>query len=75
VDTNRTTKDLQEQTDSFEKKKLHNIKAILRTFIEIEMSFQAKALELYTIAYQQVDSIDCESDLNVSNLFQFKSQH
>lgn len=62
----RTAKELEEQTDSFEKQKLQNISSILKDFIKIELAFHAKALELYSVAYRQINNVDNESDLYVS---------
>lgn len=67
ADMSRTVKELEEQTDSFEKQKLQNMSAILKNFIEIELAFHTKALELYTVAYRQINNIDNEADLYVSN--------
>ncbi|XP_077297047.1 CBY1 interacting BAR domain containing protein Fam92 isoform X2 [Arctopsyche grandis] len=62
-DMSRTVKELEEQTDSFEKQKLQNMSTVLKNFIEIELAFHTKALELYTVAYRQINNIDNEADL------------
>lgn len=67
----RTSKELEEQTDSFEKQKLQNISSILKDFIKTELAFHAKALELYSVAYRQINSIDNESDLYVSRFCKY----
>lgn len=61
----RTTRHLEETTDNFEKQKTKNIKTIFSEFITIEMLFHGKALEVYTAAYQNIQKIDEEEDLEV----------
>lgn len=38
---------------------------IFGEFVTVEMSFHAKALEVYTLAYQSIQSVDEEEDLEV----------
>ncbi|XP_049854536.1 CBY1-interacting BAR domain-containing protein 1 isoform X3 [Schistocerca gregaria] len=63
ADLSRTVRSLEEQTDMFEKKKLHDIKSIILNYTIIELSFHAKAVELFTKAYQQVSEVDEEEDM------------
>ncbi|XP_029034062.1 protein FAM92A isoform X2 [Osmia bicornis bicornis] len=63
VEVSRVVKGLEEQIDSFEKRKLHDLKTLLLDFVAIELSFHAKALELLTKAYQDVTEIDEVKDL------------
>ncbi|CAK9799656.1 CBY1-interacting BAR domain-containing protein 1 [Anthophora plagiata] len=63
VEVSRVVKGLEEQIDSFEKRKLHDLKTILLDFIVIELSFHAKAVELLTKAYQDITEIDEVNDL------------
>lgn len=65
MDATRTTRHLEETIDNFEKQKIKDIKAILSEFITIEMLFHGKALEVYTAAYQNIQKIDEEEDLEV----------
>ncbi|XP_073650690.1 CBY1-interacting BAR domain-containing protein 1 isoform X1 [Tursiops truncatus] len=79
MDAARTTRHLEETIDSFEKQKIKDIKAhfsvpsacwptlqtIFSEFITIEMLFHGKALEVYTAAYQNIQKIDEEEDLEV----------
>ena len=51
--------------DNFEKQKIKDIKPIFSEFITIEMLFHGKALEVYTAAYQNIQKIDEEEDLEV----------
>lgn len=65
MDATRTTKQLEETIDEFERQKIQDIKKIFCEFVTVEMSFHAKALELYTLAYQSIQSVDEEEDLEV----------
>ncbi|XP_033208981.1 protein FAM92A-A [Belonocnema kinseyi] len=59
----RVVKGLEEQIDSFEKQKLHDVKTIFSDFVTIQLSFHAKAVELLTKAYQDIAEIDQVRDL------------
>ncbi|XP_032683390.1 protein FAM92A isoform X2 [Odontomachus brunneus] len=63
VEVSRVVKGLEEQIDSFERRKLHDLKSILLDFVTVELSFHTKALELLTKAYQDVAAIDEIKDL------------
>ncbi|XP_023267833.1 protein FAM92A isoform X2 [Seriola lalandi dorsalis] len=63
MDATRTTRQLEETIDEFEKQKIRDIKKIFGEFLTVEMSFHAKALEVYTLAYQNIHSVDEEEDL------------
>ncbi|XP_076669186.1 CBY1 interacting BAR domain containing protein Fam92 isoform X5 [Andrena cerasifolii] len=63
VEVSRVVKGLEEQIDSFEKRKLHDLKTVLLDFVVIELSFHAKTLELLTKAYQDIAEIDEAKDL------------
>ncbi|XP_036119690.1 protein FAM92A isoform X1 [Molossus molossus] len=65
MDATRTTRHLEETIDNFEKQKIKDIKTIFSEFITIEMLFHGKALEVYTAAYQNIQKIDEEEDLEV----------
>ncbi|XP_059972567.1 CBY1-interacting BAR domain-containing protein 1 isoform X1 [Mesoplodon densirostris] len=65
MDAARTTRHLEETIDSFEKQKIKDIKTIFSEFITIEMLFHGKALEVYTAAYQNIQKIDEEEDIEV----------
>lgn len=62
----RTIRILEDQTDEFERQKLRNIKTVLLDFITIELAYHAKSLELFTKAYQNIDNIDEQADVDVS---------
>ncbi|KAM8766247.1 CBY1-interacting BAR domain-containing protein 1 [Acanthopagrus schlegelii] len=65
MDATRTTRQLEETIDEFEKQKIRDIKKIFGDFVTVEMAFHAKALEVYTLAYQSIQSVDEEEDLEV----------
>ncbi|XP_037651501.1 protein FAM92A isoform X1 [Sebastes umbrosus] len=65
MDATRTTRQLEETIDEFERQKIRDIKKIFGEFVTVEMSFHAKALEVYTLAYQSIQSVDEEEDLEV----------
>ncbi|XP_052032065.1 CBY1-interacting BAR domain-containing protein 1 isoform X1 [Apodemus sylvaticus] len=65
IDATRTSRHLEETIDNFEKQKIKDIKNILSEFITIEMLFHGKALEVFTAAYQNIQKIDEDEDLEV----------
>uniref|UniRef100_A0A5F8GDT7 Family with sequence similarity 92 member A n=1 Tax=Monodelphis domestica TaxID=13616 RepID=A0A5F8GDT7_MONDO len=65
MDATRTSRHLEETIDNFEKQKIKDIKNIFSEFITIEMLFHGKALEVYTAAYQNIQKIDEEEDLEI----------
>ncbi|RLU19673.1 hypothetical protein DMN91_008230 [Ooceraea biroi] len=58
VEMSRVVKGLEEQINSFERRKLHDLKSVLLDFVTIELRFHRKALELLTKAYQDIESRD-----------------
>ncbi|KAG1675013.1 Protein FAM92A-A [Nymphon striatum] len=63
TEASRYSEILLEQMDKFEKRKLSDVKRILLDFIKIEMSYHAKALELFTKANGSILSINEDDDL------------
>ncbi|XP_011268862.1 protein FAM92A-A isoform X2 [Camponotus floridanus] len=63
VEVSRVVKGLEEQIDSFERRKLHDLKSIFLDFVTVELSFHTKALELLTKAYQDIAAINEMKDL------------
>ncbi|XP_072451990.1 CBY1-interacting BAR domain-containing protein 2-like [Chiloscyllium punctatum] len=63
VDVNHTTHQLEEIILKFQQQKLKDIKAIFSNFVTIEMIFHAKALEIFTNAFQHLNNFDEEKDL------------
>lgn len=61
----RTIHGLEEQTNAFEKRKIHDVKNVLLQFITVEMAYHAKVLEVLSKAYHEVNDIDEDSDLQV----------
>ncbi|XP_033059500.1 protein FAM92A isoform X2 [Trachypithecus francoisi] len=65
MDASRTSRHLEETINNFERQKIKDIKTIFSEFITIEMLFHGKALEVYTAAYQNIQNIDEDEDLEV----------
>ncbi|XP_055504852.1 CBY1-interacting BAR domain-containing protein 2-like [Leucoraja erinacea] len=63
VDVNHTTHQLEEIIFKFQKEKLKDLKDIFLNFVTIEMTFHAKALEVYTNAFQCLHDFDEGKDL------------
>ncbi|XP_036605958.1 CBY1-interacting BAR domain-containing protein 2 [Trichosurus vulpecula] len=63
VDASRTTHQLEETIDIFQKQKLKDIQQIFSDFVTIEMVFHAKAVEVYSKAFQILENYDLERDL------------
>nr|XP_027217987.1 protein FAM92A-like [Penaeus vannamei]XP_027217988.1 protein FAM92A-like [Penaeus vannamei] len=65
VEAKRACENIEEQMDQFEQRKVTDLKRILKEFIQTELAFHAKAVELYTKAYNQISNIEEEEDLEV----------
>ncbi|XP_020670213.3 CBY1-interacting BAR domain-containing protein 2 isoform X2 [Pogona vitticeps] len=63
VDASRSTRHLEETIDEFQRQKLKDIQKIFLDFVTIEMAFHAKALEVYSNAFQNLESYNAEKDL------------
>ncbi|KAJ8686527.1 hypothetical protein QAD02_022321 [Eretmocerus hayati] len=63
VEVSKVVKGLEEQIDSFERQKLHDLKTIFLNFTTVQLSFHAKAVELFTKAYQDIAEINEVQDL------------
>lgn len=63
ADANRARQTLEEQMVEFERKKMEDIKTVFSNFFHGQMLFHAKALELYTTAFQNLVSMDEEQDI------------
>lgn len=66
AEVSKTVHNIEEKTTTFERQKLHDIKSILLDFITTELGYHAKALEILTKIYRQVNAIDEDADLQVS---------
>ncbi|XP_038855758.1 CBY1-interacting BAR domain-containing protein 2-like [Salvelinus namaycush] len=64
-DAHRSTRQLEETISDFQRQKLEDIKRIFTDFITVEMVFHAKALEVYTHTFQNLDSMDIDKDLEL----------
>lgn len=69
AEVSKTIHSLEEKTNNFERQKLHDIKSILLDFITIEIGYHAKVLEIFTKAFNDIEHINEESDLKVSNKY------
>ncbi|XP_041045436.1 protein FAM92A isoform X1 [Carcharodon carcharias] len=65
MDATRISRQLEETIDDFQEEKIKDIKKIFGDFITIEMAFHAKALEVYSNAYQHIQNIDEEADMEI----------
>ncbi|KAG8508379.1 Protein FAM92B [Galemys pyrenaicus] len=63
VDASRTTHQLEETVDAFQRQKLKDLQKIFLDFVTIEMVFHAKAVEVYSSAFQTLENYDLERDL------------
>lgn len=71
LELNKCNKEVEEIVESFEKRKLQDLKTVLMDFIQIEMKQHSKALEVLTATYQDLSDIDENKDFKVSFLFLF----
>lgn len=69
IEASRVSHALEQQVDSFEAKKIRDVKKVLREFVQIELVFHAKALELYTQCFQSINIVDPDADLEVCDVF------
>uniref|UniRef100_A0A8C7TZI8 CBY1 interacting BAR domain containing 2 n=1 Tax=Oncorhynchus mykiss TaxID=8022 RepID=A0A8C7TZI8_ONCMY len=69
----RSTRQLEETISDFQRQKLEDIKRIFTDFITVEMVFHAKALEVYTHTFQNLDSMDIDKDLEVRHTHTFQN--
>ncbi|KAI0219971.1 Protein FAM92A [Lamellibrachia satsuma] len=63
LDASHAAKNLEEEIEKFEKKKLQDVKDILGNFAKLELMFHAKALEMYTQCYQSIAMMNEDEDL------------
>ncbi|XP_051795993.1 CBY1-interacting BAR domain-containing protein 2-like isoform X2 [Acanthochromis polyacanthus] len=61
----RNVRQLEETITDFQRQKLEDIKRIFTDFITVEMLFHAKALEVYTHTYHNLEEVNTEKDLEL----------
>uniref|UniRef100_A0A671X9R0 Family with sequence similarity 92 member A1 n=1 Tax=Sparus aurata TaxID=8175 RepID=A0A671X9R0_SPAAU len=61
----RSIRQLEETITDFQRQKLEDIKRIFTDFITVEMLFHAKALEVYTRTYDNLETMNTQKDLEV----------
>ena len=62
-DTRRAQDQLKLDADKFERQKVNDMQQVLMNFCEIELAFHARALELYTAAYNAVKDVEPHTDI------------
>ncbi|XP_030155439.1 CBY1-interacting BAR domain-containing protein 2 isoform X1 [Lynx canadensis] len=63
ADASHTTHQLGETIEAFQKRKLTDLQKIFSDFVTIEMVLHAKAVEVYSSAFQTLENYDPERDL------------
>ncbi|XP_053067321.1 CBY1-interacting BAR domain-containing protein 2 [Acinonyx jubatus] len=63
ADASHTTHQLGEMIEAFQKRKLTDLQKIFSDFVTIEMVLHAKAVEVYSSAFQTLENYDPERDL------------
>ncbi|KAM8774756.1 CBY1-interacting BAR domain-containing protein 2 [Rhynchonycteris naso] len=63
VDASHTSHQLEETVDTFQWQKLKDLQKIFLDFVTIEMVFHAKAVEVYSSAFQTLENCSWERDL------------
>lgn len=74
LEASRCSHTLEQHVDKFEKNKIESMKKLLKEFVQIELSFHAKALELYTKCFKTLEVVDPESDMEVIDNIKFVSK-
>lgn len=62
----KTAGDVDELIKRFELQKIQDVKTILLNLTAIQLKQHTKAIELLSAAYQEIDDVDAESDLEVN---------
>jgi hypothetical protein len=66
TEASRADNVVQDEIDKFEQMKLTDMKKYFTDFTLINLSFHARAMEMYTYAHQQLLNIDIAHDLEVN---------
>ncbi|CAD6999860.1 unnamed protein product [Ceratitis capitata] len=64
LEVNRANKEIDDIINSFEKRKLTDVKALLTDFILISLKYHTKTLEVLSASYYDVTNIDENGDFN-----------
>ena len=67
TEASRADNVVQDEIDKFEQMKLTDMKRFLTDFTLINLAFHARAMEMFTLAHQQLLNIDVTHDLEVNN--------
>ncbi|XP_030650067.1 protein FAM92B-like [Chanos chanos] len=62
---NRSARQMEETIIDFQRQKLEDLKRIFTDFIMVEMLFHAKALEVYTHTFQNMETMDIDKNLEL----------
>ncbi|XP_062405588.1 CBY1-interacting BAR domain-containing protein 2-like [Sardina pilchardus] len=62
---NRSTRQMEEAITDFQRQKLEDVKKVFSEFIMVELLFHAKALEVYTHTFQNLETLDIDRDLEL----------
>lgn len=60
MDSTKQINELTTQMKVFERKKAFSLKRFMKTYLHSNLAYHAKALEMYTKAYQAIDGLDVE---------------
>jgi len=72
ADVSRTLRSLEEQMDAFETLKLSVTTKALKNLVVAEMALHAKEMELLSKAYEELQLIDEQQDLEVLLIWKFQ---
>ncbi|XP_015256154.1 PREDICTED: protein FAM92A1-like isoform X2 [Cyprinodon variegatus] len=61
----QSIKHFEETMTHFQRQKLEDVKNIFREFLTVEMLFHAKALEVFSHTYQNMEAMNAEKDLEL----------
>ncbi|XP_061078478.1 CBY1-interacting BAR domain-containing protein 2-like [Conger conger] len=65
---NRSSRQLEETIIDLQRQKLEDVKRTFSDFLTVEMVFHAKALEVYSSTFQNLECLDIEKDLEMFSM-------